>query len=675
LETLTTVLNILKVALGLGFVIFIHELGHFLLAKWNGVKVEKFSIGFGPTLLGFRRGETEYVLAAVPLGGFVKMLGEGPEEEENKSTDPRAYPNKSVGARMAIISAGVIMNLITGYLFFVIQFSNERIERPARIGGVVAGSPAFEAGLRAGDEVVGIDGRAKVGFIDLTRRVSLSSRGQTLDFEIKRPDVEKTFHITIQPRREIGLERPTIGVLPSTSLVLYGFRPMAGMPDTPRYPWPDKETRKVTEDVLVAMTPDAGETISISDVEQLHQQLYLNRSRAIDFRFERRPIEGSKTDRPTEQVEFQLPPAQFVDFGFHLTMEPISSILKDSPADKAGFRLGDRIVAVDGSSEFNPMRLPDLCFDKAGQTMSIEVERAESGDPRKRITLSVTPSNAAPWTQPILGNQPLEIPGLGICYPIRPLVSAVEPDSPAARAGIKVGDVINAVALEPPASPPKTGDANAAEDTPDEIEAPPRSVEISLEDHETGWASLFWQLQRLPGSQFNFTVNHASKKIQIEPAPVPDWFNPMRGLVFRDLFRTLPPLDLAAAAQRGLDETVENVLGIYAMFRSLFQGRIGTKGLGGPLTIAQVAYDRAGSGLVELISFLGFLSINLAVLNFLPIPPLDGGQMVFLIAEKLRGKPLPTSALMALIYIGLPLLIGLMIFVTYQDIVRLVWGG
>ena len=115
-------MNILKVALGLGFVIFLHELGHFLLAKWNGVKVEKFSIGFGPTLLGFRRGETEYVLAAIPLGGFVKMLGEGPEDEASKSTDPRAYPNKSVGARMAIISAGVIMNLFLGLACFVYAY-------------------------------------------------------------------------------------------------------------------------------------------------------------------------------------------------------------------------------------------------------------------------------------------------------------------------------------------------------------------------------------------------------------------------------------------------------------------------------------------------------------------------------------------------------------------------
>ncbi len=92
------VCNILKVALGLGFVIFIHELGHFLLAKWNGVKVEKFSIGFGPTLFGFRRGETEYVLAAIPLGGFVKMLGEGLEDEaEPRRPTPAPIPTSRSG--------------------------------------------------------------------------------------------------------------------------------------------------------------------------------------------------------------------------------------------------------------------------------------------------------------------------------------------------------------------------------------------------------------------------------------------------------------------------------------------------------------------------------------------------------------------------------------------------
>jgi regulator of sigma E protease len=111
------------VALGLGFVIFIHELGHFALAKWADVKVDKFSIGFGPTLVGFQWGETYYSLSIIPLGGFVKMLGENPTEDgQEAQSDPRSYLNKTVGARMGIISAGVIMNLITGFFFFFFAY-------------------------------------------------------------------------------------------------------------------------------------------------------------------------------------------------------------------------------------------------------------------------------------------------------------------------------------------------------------------------------------------------------------------------------------------------------------------------------------------------------------------------------------------------------------------------
>src|SRR5262249_33443341 len=111
---------------------------------------------------------------------------------------------------------------------------------------------------------------------------------------------------------------------------------------------------------------------------------------------------------------------------------------------------------------------------------------------------------------------------------------------------------------------------------------------------------------------------------------------------------------------------------IYAMLRSLAQSRVSPKNLGGPIAIAQVAYSAAGTSLTELVNFLGILSINLAVLNFLPIPPLDGGQFIFLIAEKVRGRPLPDSALIAGTYVGVLLLIGLMAFVFFQDISRIV---
>src|SRR5207302_5302805 len=116
-------LSILMVVVGLGMVIFIHELGHFLVAKWCDVHVETFSIGFGPALPGcsFRWGETTYMIALFPLGGYVKMVGEGAESEEDEN-DPRSFKNKSVGQRMAIISAGVTMNLIFGFACFVFVY-------------------------------------------------------------------------------------------------------------------------------------------------------------------------------------------------------------------------------------------------------------------------------------------------------------------------------------------------------------------------------------------------------------------------------------------------------------------------------------------------------------------------------------------------------------------------
>ena len=109
------------------------------------------------------------------------------------------------------------------------------------------------------------------------------------------------------------------------------------------------------------------------------------------------------------------------------------------------------------------------------------------------------------------------------------------------------------------------------------------------------------------------------------------------------------------------------------MFRSLVQQRVSPKALGGPPAIIQMAFNAAKLGLTELVYFLGVLSINLAVLNFMPIPPLDGGQMVFLIAEKVRGRPLPDSAVIAGSWLGLVLVLGLMVFVIFQDVARMMF--
>ena len=165
-------------------------------------------------------------------------------------------------------------------------------------------------------------------------------------------------------------------------------------------------------------------------------------------------------------------------------------------------------------------------------------------------------------------------------------------------------------------------------------------------------------------------VNKASQPIRIQPETDEDWPYPSRGLAFMQLRRKMPPQPIASALRLGYEDTIENILSFYAMLRSLVTGRVGMGSLGGVITISRVAFGAARTGLTYLVLFLGILSINLAVLNFLPIPPLDGGQMVFLVAEKVRGRPLPESALVAGTYFGLFLVLGLMIFVKFQDIFR-----
>jgi regulator of sigma E protease len=143
------------------------------------------------------------------------------------------------------------------------------------------------------------------------------------------------------------------------------------------------------------------------------------------------------------------------------------------------------------------------------------------------------------------------------------------------------------------------------------------------------------------------------------------------------LVQKLPPQSISAALRRGWDDTIENIFSIYGTIRNLVLGRLGPRGLAGPIRIVGIAYKTARSSMNELIKFLGFLSINLAVINFLPIPPLDGGQMLFLMAEKIRGRPLPESALGAGIVVGLVLVGCLMIFVLFQDVLWSIenWKG
>lgn len=188
----------------LGLLIFVHEAGHFLVAKWSGVMVTRFSLGFGPRLLAWRRGETEYALSAIPLGGYVKMLGDDPEEEVPVYERARAFSTQPLGKRSLIVLAGPFMNLVTAFVAFSLVFGLYGAGSPTdapKIGGVMDGMAAAKAGLRAGDTVVSIDGTPITTWDELSQRVRASG-GAALSFDVRRAD-GSTATLTVSPE-----ERP-----------------------------------------------------------------------------------------------------------------------------------------------------------------------------------------------------------------------------------------------------------------------------------------------------------------------------------------------------------------------------------------------------------------------------------------------------------------------------------
>ncbi|MCH8209545.1 MAG: site-2 protease family protein, partial [Nitrospinae bacterium] len=167
----------------LAALIFVHELGHFLVARRYGVVVEKFSLGFGPKLLSYKPGKTEYIIAAIPLGGYVKMKGEDPGEELKDSEG--SFSAAPVQARLAIAFAGPLFNVLFAVLIFIVFYMNGTNTLSSTIGEVRDQSPAQAAGIQTGDRIVEVNGE-KIRFWDELLKIVHASPGQKMEFMVER---------------------------------------------------------------------------------------------------------------------------------------------------------------------------------------------------------------------------------------------------------------------------------------------------------------------------------------------------------------------------------------------------------------------------------------------------------------------------------------------------------
>ena len=238
----------------LGILIFIHELGHFLLAKMMGVSVEKFSLGFGPKLIGTKIGETEYLLSAFPLGGYVKMFGEGgyieggdihnPGGVDNAPADEfqlgslhemtaaekeRSFAHKPVLARIAIVVAGPVFNLLFAWLIFIVLSMIGVPTVTPKIGEALKDKPAAKAGIQKGDIITAINNKPVKQWDQIAEGVA-ASKGQPLTFSVKREAKEISFTITPEPRVSKNLfgekvNGYAIGVASAGEVVTEHFNP------------------------------------------------------------------------------------------------------------------------------------------------------------------------------------------------------------------------------------------------------------------------------------------------------------------------------------------------------------------------------------------------------------------------------------------------------------------
>ncbi len=217
--------NIFSFIVVLGVLIFVHEFGHFLLAKLMRVGVETFSLGFGPRLLGRKLGMTEYRISAIPLGGYVKMVGEAPDSQVDPGMEAISFSHKSVWKRILIVFAGPAFNFVLAIIIFFcfFQFSGLRMLN-AEVGELQAGMPAQEAGLRRGDRVVSVNGEKVGQWEDMTRLImdkgsrplvlGILREGRTLTVQVK-PKIVASKNIYGE-----DIQKYAVGISPADSFTI-----------------------------------------------------------------------------------------------------------------------------------------------------------------------------------------------------------------------------------------------------------------------------------------------------------------------------------------------------------------------------------------------------------------------------------------------------------------------
>ncbi len=502
------IMTLLSFTIVIGILIFVHEFGHFIVAKKAGVEVEKFSLGFGPKIIGFQKGETHYQICAVPLGGYVKMKGENPDEP--LSNDPKEFGSRGVGIRAAIVAAGSVMNFILPFLLLPLVYLlgiqiPTFLEKQPTLYWVASGSAADAAGLQIGDTITAVN------------------HIETSDWKI----LNFTLLTESQQEKDVLVSFERDGELRQTRL---------------------------------SLTPDS---LSMGTIGLFHDM------------------------QPT-----------------------VGGVMANSPASRASLQPGDRITKIGQTPVRHWIQMSEIIEQYPGIDLPFLVER--NGH---EVILNIKPDAR---------------------------IDAVSKKSPADQAGLQPGDVV-----------------------------------VSVNNYDTPqWISLLRGEDLFQQEKLSITVSREGKNSTLTLQPQED---EALGITISGKIGIVPHEEtifrrygLLASIREGFDQAIEMTVLTLKTLWKLVTFNMSLKMLGGPIVIAKMTGSAAKSGIASLLVFTALLSLNLSIINLLPIPVLDGGHLFFLLVELILRKPLDTKKMELVQKIGLALLILIFLTVTYNDILRTV---
>ena len=680
--------NILLVVIGFGMVIFVHELGHFTAAKFSGIKVEAFSIGMGPILIGLSRcqggykirilpglinnedeespqngicftipaktkaGETEYRISMIPFGGFVKMLGQDDIGQVDKSDDPRSFANKPVGARFAVIASGVFFNAVSAVLLFIITFMIG-IEFPrAIVGGVAEGSSAAKAGLVAGDEIIEIDGRTKdLDFRDIMFAALLSDWAEEVPFKVKHEDgsIEQVYltakKIDSDPMRKFGIAWPIsleIAEVPDSMALTKatGLKPgdrviSVNAEDVEHY-WQLEEIIRTTFAPTVSMLAqrhnDANEVCEFIETE-IPVVWHVDTGSGLANVCSMVPrLKVYSVSQPNEEANGMLLKLRALLAKVGIGQAPAKYQLALEPND---------IIISAGDVNFPTYHeLDKVATEHEGKNLLIKVVRRNGPGVEELVDITVKPKKQG--KRVLIGFAPV----LDVEHPI--VAKTIETDTYLGDFTVPTGAMITSVNGE------KVSDFLAVARRIVESSESKVVIEYLSTDGEKGSAVLDIQgkpqmLKMAP----SFTVS------------VP--FDTMKIMHKAD-----GPIE---AVSMGFRKTIRMIMMTYASLKVILRGDVGMEGVTGPVGILHLSYQVASTEpMIYYVYLMGFLSIAIAVFNFMPLLPLDGGWALFLIIEKIKGSPINPKIIVAAAGFGWILIGALVIFLTFNDIARMIFG-